>query len=60
MSDDEKTLGVLIRTSRYASTTRRLVCPKCEVDGITLVNSRLHCLWCEWSGEKLAELAVKR
>lgn len=65
MNDDEKTLGILIRTSRYASTTRRLVCPMCG-GGVALANGRYHCdgegtippVYCGvWTS--LADLAVR-
>ncbi len=57
--DDEKTLGKLVRFSRYARTERRLCCPECGVAGILLVVGKLHCVWCEWVGERLTELVVK-
>lgn len=63
MNEDEKTLGVLIRTSRYASLTRRLCCPNCG-RVVVLVDGQLFCEgigeMCNWTGEKLAELAVRR
>lgn len=64
MTDDtERTLGVLIRTVRYSYTERRLCCPECGRQ-VELVCGQLFCEgigeMCGWSGESLAELAVRQ
>ena len=64
MNDDDKTLGRLIRFSRYSLTKRRLCCPMCG-GGVVLQGGRYHCdgegtippMYCGvW--DSLADLAV--
>ncbi len=64
MTDDESTLGTLVRFSRYTLTERRLVCPHCE-GPVELKGGALLCAKSEREGlpapafKALAELAVK-
>ncbi len=57
----DPTLPALFRVSKSRPTRRELCCPNCG-DCIMLKFGRLYCcaLDCSWTGERLAELAVKR